>query len=244
MSDYALTKFTTPNAGVSVSRAGTDISTTAALGLAIENIDTNGLSLTAAQTFTALQTLSGGLAVATVKDTSGNVVLTITAGGGIQIGAPTGGDKGSGTINATTFYANGSAVGAATKLGSGTATSNQSITSTASPGTDVTGLSVTCTPDGTHDVKITVCIPDMDGITTSGAFVAIQKDGTIVNTLGVTPTGTAYRSPIVLVHIDPAPTNASHTYKVSIWGGAAGTISTIAGDGTAPTNLILLEQIG
>lgn len=159
MGNYALSRFTAPNAGVSVSEAGTDGSTTAALGLAVQNLDTHAANKDTANNFTALQEFSAGISpdgVATltlpaatdtlvgkattdtltnktltgprvdvIKDTSGNTVETITAGGGVQVGSPTGGDKGAGTVNATGLYVNGAALSSGTViLGFGSAAVN------------------------------------------------------------------------------------------------------------------------
>jgi hypothetical protein len=44
----------------------------------------------------------------------GTPVLTWTAAGGVQVGAPTGGDQGAGTINATGYFVNGAAFASAT----------------------------------------------------------------------------------------------------------------------------------
>jgi len=52
------------------------------------------------------QLLSGGAAVA-----------TLTTGGGLQVGSPTGGDQGAGAINAQAFYQNGAPVVAAVPTG-------------------------------------------------------------------------------------------------------------------------------
>lgn len=41
---------------------------------------------------------------------SGTTVMTLTAGGGVQVGAPTGGDKGAGAINAVTVWRNGTSL--------------------------------------------------------------------------------------------------------------------------------------
>ena len=41
---------------------------------------------------------------------SSNTTNRVTVGLGVQIGAPTGGDKGAGTLNATALYINGTAV--------------------------------------------------------------------------------------------------------------------------------------
>ncbi len=51
-----------------------------------------------------------------IKDTAGATVQTITAGGGVQVGTPTGGDKGAGALNAAGLYVNGAAVGPSTFL--------------------------------------------------------------------------------------------------------------------------------
>lgn len=67
MALFTLLRFLLPNASVAVSEAGGDLTTTAALGQAIENLDTyaariNGTNtFTSANTFSALQTFSGGI---------------------------------------------------------------------------------------------------------------------------------------------------------------------------------------
>lgn len=51
---------------------------------------------------------------------SSNTTNRVTVGLGVQIGAPTGGDKGAGTLNATALYINGTAVTSTTPGGSNT----------------------------------------------------------------------------------------------------------------------------
>lgn len=62
--------------------------------------------------------MDGGLLFTT--QLAGSIVVPLTMGpGGIQVGAPTGGDKGYGALNATTLWQNGSAVLDSTDTGSG-----------------------------------------------------------------------------------------------------------------------------
>lgn len=71
---------------------------------------------TTANTLT-IGTIKGGTGTGrnVVLVTNGTAVLTLTSGGGVQVGSPTGGDKGAGTINASgTIYVNGSALGSTT----------------------------------------------------------------------------------------------------------------------------------
>lgn len=174
--------------------------------------------------------------------TNGAFMATFTEAGGLQMGAPTGGDKGAGTINATGLYVNGTAVSTTSvykKLGSGTSAANQAITSTTTPGTDITGLTVTGTPDGTHDVKISVSIP-APTLPSGTLTVCIQKDGVVVDQSFTQSTA---GNAIHMTYVDTAPTNASHTYKVSAFV-SAGTFNTVSASVTTVQNLILVEQIG
>jgi len=51
-----------------------------------------------------------GSSIATKCIVGPGTILTTTASGGVQIGAPTGGDKGTGTINASSYYVHGTAI--------------------------------------------------------------------------------------------------------------------------------------
>ncbi len=130
-------------------------------------------------------------------------------------------------------------------LGVGASTGNQGITSTSSPGTAITGLSVTGTPDGTHQVKITVSLPDLNS--SAGSLVnlsfQIAMDGNLIANSG------AFFNAIVggntaasWVYTQAAPPNAAHTWTVNAWSGAANTIST--NPNAFVTNSIVVEQVG
>lgn len=109
------------------------------------------------------------------------------------------------------------------ELAAATATANQSVTATATPGTDLTGLTVTVTPDGTHPVYIEFDLPSINPTGGNVFVVAIQKDGAVVDTFE--PGGTAGLYTMHHRYRDPAPTNASHTYKLSAWSGFAQTVT-------------------
>ncbi len=132
-------------------------------------------------------------------------------------------------------------------LGKGLATTNQNITNAVSPGTDITGLSVTATPNGVGDVRVSVCMPavDMASAATRLVTTVIQKDGAIVQSSGVTVSSTDPES-ISFSYIDSAPTNAAHTYKASVFLDVAGAVNfqTIASYATLTVqNSITVEQM-
>ena len=129
------------------------------------------------------------------------------------------------------------------QLGKGTATTNQAISSTASPGTDITGLtSGSVTPDGVHDVEITWSLPGTNTSAAVTTYVALQKDGVVIcvwvlNIVEQSWTGT---------YIDPVPTAAGHVYKLSAWVSSAATFNTI-NQLHVPSviqNLIVVRQTG
>lgn len=117
---------TTPALNVDASTAssvtGLDVKSAAAGGgLALSTISSAGqtnenltLDAKGAGTITIGGTSTGAVAVSSGAG-SGNVTLansavTATRGGGLQVGSPTGGDEGAGTLNATNVYVNGTAV--------------------------------------------------------------------------------------------------------------------------------------
>ncbi|MDE3073828.1 MAG: hypothetical protein KGJ86_00230 [Chloroflexota bacterium] len=149
--------------------------------------------------------------------------------------------------NGTDWVSQAPAAGSVYKLlGKGTATGNQAITGSSLPGTDVTSLTVTCTPDGTHDVRVTVSLPDPTNSVgaVQGTF-CLQKDGTVVATaVAMGASSGQFGGPVTFSFIDAAPTNASHTYKVSaaISGGA--TLNTLNAPSGTNANSIFVEQVG
>ncbi len=171
MANYPLAGYPSPNAGVQVSLAGADQSTTASLGKAIQNIDSNR------------------------------------------------------------YYV----------LGYGVATSGQTISSTSTPGTDITSCTTTVTADGVHDVKITVSIPNvlLSSGSTKNGIIAIQKDGSVIAQGAILISG--IYDHLTYVYIDLAPLVGSHTYKLSAWSDTAGNWTTMAI--TPNQNLILVEQL-
>lgn len=218
-----------------------DITVTAAAGTltgATLNSTVTASSLTSVGVLTALA-LTGtiGLSGATrsIWTTDANIlqlgaagvaILKLTNSGGAQVGAPTGADKGVGTLNATGLYVNGTAVGVASnltkELGSAVATSSQTVTSTATPGTDLTSLTVTATPDGTHPAYVDLFMPQMELSSTARADLCIQKDGSVVTLCcTIDNAGGVFDKPVSLRYRDAAPTNASHTWKASAYSSSA-----------------------
>lgn len=225
MSLVSLTRFTSPNAGVQVSTAGPDQSTTANLGQAIQNLDTNAFLINGSNTITLGSDGTGdiwyrnssGIFTRLPIGSTGNV-LTVSSG----------------------LPAWASPAGKILGSASGS-TSNQNITSTASPGTDITSLTVTCTPDGTHDVYIDVWLPEVFNSAGVAMSFAIQKDGSVIQTGTLfIPSSATTGFPTTIRAKDAAPSNASHTYKASAWSSTTQTL-TVAGSATA-TGLITVTQ--
>jgi hypothetical protein len=235
------TLFTGSNAGIelgSTSAANTPYIDFHSSG---NNVDYDTRLLASAGTATAGQ--------GTLTVYHGGVTTIFGQGGGVLLNTPTGGDKGAGTINVTGgYYVNGAKLGVYKLLGKGTLTTNQTITATTSPGTDITNLSVTTTPDGVNAVKITVSLPDVATNHTSGSvniFVALQKDGTIINTWKSAALGFPQWAPVAFTHIDAAPTAASHTYKLSLWSsGGTGMSVTVNQDALTLQACLIVEQVG
>jgi len=68
--------------------------------------------------FNVTNTASGAGSLLLDLQTGGASRFSVLAAGGVLVGAPTGGDKGIGTINATALYVNGTAIGATAPGGS------------------------------------------------------------------------------------------------------------------------------
>lgn len=95
-----------------------------------------GNNNTGANGFAVLQNASGqavlnqGNAASFLLQIGGTTIETLTSGGGAQIGAPTGGDQGAGTVNATGVFVNGTAVSTSAASAAGTATASPSAITT------------------------------------------------------------------------------------------------------------------
>lgn len=293
MGNYALSRFTAPNAGVSVSELGPDISTTANLGQAVENIDTHAANKDAANTFTGVQTFGANIVLNALFSDAAQVTVASagtfplpTTGNNVNVTGTTAitdfsGPASNGVVyklqwsnaspgsvtsgnhaklngnfspaqnNILYLYWDGTnawEIGRYTAtslssiykvLGSATATSSQDITSTTTPGTDITGLTVTETPDGTHDVYISGTLADATN-NVNPAWIVLQKAGSKVSQYGVS---TANRSCISFTYKDAAPAASSATYKLSAYLNSAGTISTGPLD-TPGQNILVVEQKG
>jgi hypothetical protein len=101
----------------------------------------------------------------------------VTVGPGVQVGAPTGGDQGAGTINATALYVNGVSVGAAS---SDTATATMTLTNSGCTAVNVSARFVRA-----GDV-VTVRIPTLGCATFNGTDQVITA--TVTYPSGFAPT--------------------------------------------------------
>lgn len=121
-------------------------------------------------------------------------------------------------------------------LGSGKATSNQSITSTTTPGTDLTNMTATVTPDGIHDVVITAAWPRVDVGSASNVTMLLRKStdgGSTWTTVETFPLadggGYNWAAPLTLYTYDTAPANGSTIYKMTAFVGVGTTTFTARG---------------
>lgn len=132
---------------------------------------------------------------------------------------------------------------ASRELGSATATAAQTVASTATPGTDLTGLTATVTPDGTHPVYVDFFLPTVTNNNGLQMFVAIQKDGAVVQRYDFqfpnTQIGSLYGR-----FRDAAPTNAAHTYKLSAWSGGVQNITVLTNSSAVEVGTLTVMQIG
>lgn len=128
-------------------------------------------------------------------------------------------------------------------IGKAKVTSNQSsITSLVA----ATGLTLTLTPNASRDIKI-VAVLEMSAATASGQYqIVILKDGT-----QIARTDVAYAPLTANLAIggrcealDESPTNASHTYSVSV-GQSGGDVNTwtLVASSTVPASL-KVEDVG
>lgn len=141
-------------------------------------------------------------------------VMNLTSGG-IQVGSPTGGYKGVGTINATGLFVNGNAVG----VGTGT------VTSVAGTGS-VNGITLSGT--GSGDVTLTL------GGTLSGVNLGSQVTGTLAIGSGGTGKTTASEAINALV---PSQTDNGGKYLTT--NGSAVSWATVAGGTGTVTSITL-----
>ena len=166
---------------------------------------------------------------------AGTPTTLMTLGPGAQLGAPTGGDKGVGTLNATGLYINGTAVGSGKVISvvTGTYTASADLTTVIpfddttpliTEGTQIISISVTTTTT-TQKVRMS-----LNGIAGGGNSVemtaAVFRGSTCVGVTGTTAgagfAGT-FTGPIQL-DIEDAPASAStFTYTVRV-GPNAGTM--------------------
>ncbi len=79
MSDYTFTRFTSPNAAPVVSTAGSDISTTAADGAALQNLDVNAVGLSTTDTLNN-KTIGTGWKLALGSDGTGDIYYRDSSG--------------------------------------------------------------------------------------------------------------------------------------------------------------------
>lgn len=129
-------------------------------------------------------------------------------------------------------------------LGVGTANTDQQITTTASPGTTITGLSKSCTADGVHDVYVTVTLPNP--FCGAGSIsLAVRRDGTIIGTaFAFDESGNGWISAIQFTAYDAAPAAGAHTYDVVAWHSGVNNLHTLNGNVAGAVNLMLVEQKG
>lgn len=180
---FSLLRFTSPNAGVSVSEVGTDLSTTAALGQAVQNFDTHAANKDTTNTFTAAQTFSSGATVSGGATINGGLTmdtaLAIANGGtgaaaltqhGVVVAGASAlttvapGNSGNVLTSNGTDWASAAASGASlTLLGPTFATVDTSMTDTTSWFTGVT-LGTALTNGKTYLLVATVALTNGDFI--------------------------------------------------------------------------------
>lgn len=208
--------------------------------------------LAAAQTLTnktlTSPTINGGTidnSTVTVDAISGHTTANTGTVYGLSI---TAGVLGSTALATNAVQANQLAT-SAIKLGYAQITAP--FTTTTTPGyADVTSLAVTVTvPAGGRDIKITAFIPGIKVSAAAGTTItmAILESSTILNQIVINEPVSAYNVSNTIIARVAAPSAASHTYKVSVAQGAAGTLTLGAGTSSSTTDFgaafILVEAI-
>ena len=224
----SLSGLTTP---LSVAQGGTGATTASgartSLGLgSIATQNANAVSITGGSIsgITDLAVADGGTGASDAATARSNLgaaasgtntdISVLNPAAGLQIGSPTGGAQGAGTINATGIYVNGAAVG----TGSG------SVTSVALSG-GTTGLTVSGSPITTS------------GTITLGGTLAVANGGTgqttysngqllIGNGSGLTKATLTAGSGVTI-------TNGAGSITISATTGGGGTVTSVSGTGSA-----------
>ncbi len=185
-------------------------------------------SWTGANSFTAALNASLGLTVSGgaftsrgIADNATATALTLTAGA--QIGSPTGGDKGAGTLNATGVFVNGVAVG--TSVGAnptavvGLAAVNGVATSyMRSDAAPALSVAITPTWTGPHTFS-------------GGVTITAPSSGTALSVTGLAGNATANLQ---------ASTAAGNSYGLSVSGGTSATDWGLSVNNATGTNLLTL----
>lgn len=112
-----------------------------------------------------------------VQNAGGSGLFSIFGDGGVTVGAPTGGDKGLGTINATGLFVNGVAVGAGATTLNAVALTTQSVTSSTTYVAD-TSLTLALTTGKYYQIYAQVPFKNASGVTGGGANFAFTYSGT------------------------------------------------------------------
>jgi hypothetical protein len=141
-------------------------------------------------------------------------ITSLSPAAGLQVGAPTGGAKGSGTINAAGLFVNGVAVG----------TSSGTVSSVGGTGS-VNGITLSGTVTSSGNLTL--------GGTLSGVSLTTQVSGTLPIANGGTGATSGSAALSALGGVTTSGTGATGTWGISISGNAAtATTATTAGSAT------------
>lgn len=227
------------------------------------SLTVNGGTLAASSNLTVggSATFSGGITSSTLTP-SGPLSVTgkITGSSNGQFGnavavgfATSSGLLGPGTVNVSSgYYINGILSGTSVfkMLAHAVASSNQNITSSGSSApVNITNMLANAAPDGVHDVRIIVSMPNL--VVSSGTqpavVVQLQSDGVPINSAVFTANSGANQGfGINMETYVTAPTSSTHAYQAVGWlNTAASGFSTINSSATFVTqNTITVEQVG
>ena len=172
--------------------------------------------------------------------TAGNTIsftqaMTLNNDGGVVVGGPTGGDKGSGTINATGLYVNGVAVGTGSgSVTSVSATTTQGVTATVTNSTTTPSIAIglgSITPNGSAQTSTVAVTFSATAMTVNCALSNVFTTTFTANvTTAPTLSNPADGQTINWFITQDATGSRTMTWPTSFkWpGGTAGTLSTSA----------------
>lgn len=159
----------------------------------------------------------GALATGIVKNTTTTGVLSIATGADLPAATATVGGAVPTPPNNTTTFLRGDATwaapaGSTLKLGYTTITASQNTITTE---VDVTGATLTFTPDGTRDVELVFYCANVAASAAAQRILLQIKESTTVKGKNFTTIDNTSGTAVIISCIIPAPSNASHTYKVT-----------------------------